>query len=489
MLISKLKRNLAAKIFLITCLLQMLACVLTYGFIAWVMPMTYTASRTQVLADETERLADQLKQSTLADCDQIISHFAASYDAAVFITDKNGITAADTYAEGQTEAGTRWQAIDLSDIEKNTIVSAGDANENWNAMQAIGDSFTFSNSPEIYHRMVVGSMQAVNQAVEVLDQVWPLLLIIILLISVFSSLFYTCFITRPIMRISDISQKMSALDFTWSCAEDRTDEIGILAHSLNELAGKLSVTMDELKKANASLQEDIDRERELEQARLDFFSAVSHELKTPITVIKGQLSGMLDGVGAYADRDKYLARSLTVVRQMEGIVQELLTVSRIEKGSGTIQAVPVDLSKLVQICLQEYVDLFEQKEQHIDTEISQNVKTCADPNLLRKAVRNVLTNASIYSPAGADISVTVRQENAQIILAVENAGIQIDPAALPHLFEAFYRVDASRNRQTGGSGLGLYLAKMIVEKYDGTICISNTEHGVSAVIQLPAIYE
>lgn len=468
-LITKLKSNLTAKIFLITCLLLILACVLTYGFIAWAMPMSYTASRTQILAVQTEQLIEQLKQTTLPDCDQMLFRFAVKYDAEVSITDYDGNTVKATY------------------MDKDMSVFTDAANDSIAATQAIGDSFSFADSTEVYQLIVVSSMQAVNQAVETLGRIGPQLLAVILLISILSSLFYARFITRPIMQISGISEKMSSMDFTWSCAENRTDEIGVLAHSLNELAKKLSATMDELQKANASLQADIDRERELEQARLDFFSAVSHELKTPITIIKGQLSGMLDGVGAYADRDKYLARSLTVVRQMEGLVQELLTISRIEKGSGELQAEPVNLAELVRLCVLEYTDLFEQKEQRLYTEISEDIWGCADPNLLKKALRNVLSNASIYSPPEAEIYVAVKGDNTGTTISVENAGVKISVAALPHLFDAFYRVEASRNRQTGGSGLGLYLTKMILEKYGGTIHISNTERGVMTVIHLPAI--
>ena len=84
--------------------------------------------------------------------------------------------------------------------------------------------------------------------------------------------------------------------------------------------------MQELQATNDALRKDVEREQQLEQARRDFFSAVSHELKTPITIMKGQLSGMLDGIGVYADRDKYLARSLAVAHQRESLGQELLTV-------------------------------------------------------------------------------------------------------------------------------------------------------------------
>ena len=117
---------------------------------------------------------------------------------------------------------------------------------------------------------------------------------------------YSHYVTRPVLRINRVSKRMAELDFSWRCEENRTDELGTLAHSLNEMSQKLSASMTDLKCANEKLQADIERERALEQAQLDFFSAVSHELKTPITVIKGQTEGMILNVGDYQDRNKYL---------------------------------------------------------------------------------------------------------------------------------------------------------------------------------------
>lgn len=110
----------------------------------------------------------------------------------------------------------------------------------------------------------------------------------------------------------------------------RTDELGILGKSLNKLSQNLRAALTDLKKANAELEADIEREKKLEQAQLDFFSAASHELKTPITIIKGQLEGMLLGIGAYKDREKYLSRSLGVTQILESMVYELLTISRLQ---------------------------------------------------------------------------------------------------------------------------------------------------------------
>lgn len=140
---------------------------------------------------------------------------------------------------------------------------------------------------------------------------------------------------------------MAGLDFGWQCQEQRRDEIGVLGRSLDHMAQQLSGALTELKQANDALRGEMEQERELERQRLAFFSAASHELKTPITILKGQLTGMLDGVDVYRDRDKYLARSLQVTGRMETLVQEILTISRMESGAVASKLAPLDLSELV----------------------------------------------------------------------------------------------------------------------------------------------
>ena len=146
--------------------------------------------------------------------------------------------------------------------------------------------------------------------VEALQKAIPVLSVVIISVSIVAAFFYTVYMTTPIKRISRISKQMAALDFSGLCSVSRTDEIGVLAGSLNDLSGKLSSALSQLQSANKQLQADIDKERELERQRMDFFSAASHELKTPITIIKGQLQGMLYQVGRYKDREKYLEECL-----------------------------------------------------------------------------------------------------------------------------------------------------------------------------------
>ncbi|MCR1908413.1 HAMP domain-containing histidine kinase [Flavonifractor plautii] len=297
---------------------------------------------------------------------------------------------------------------------------------------------------------------------------------------------YSRYLARPIVRISSIAGRMAELDFQWKCGETRRDEIGALGRSLDEMAERLSAALAELEEANAALRGDMERARELERQRLAFFSAASHELKTPVTILKGQLSGMLDGVGVYRDREKYLARSLQVAGRMEALVGELLAVSRMESDGASRREV-VELSALTAEKLAQDAELLEQRGMTAVEALEPGLLVEGERALLGRAVENLLSNAALYSPEGAEIRVTAAARGAWAVLTVENTGARIPAEALPHLFEAFYRAEPSRSRATGGSGLGLYLVRMIVERHGGTCRIENSADGVRFTALLPRL--
>ena len=309
------------------------------------------------------------------------------------------------------------------------------------------------------------------------------MIFVILLVAVLASIVYSYYVTRPVLRISNVSKRMSELDFSWRCEENRTDELGILARSLNEMSQKLSVSMTDLKCANEKLQADIERERALEQAQLDFFSAVSHELKTPITVIKGQTEGMLLNIGDYQDRNKYLARSLEVINTMENMVQEILTVSRMKSSKVELKKETIQFSNMLK---QEYAlfeDLIIQKGIDWNENIASDLSVIGDKALIKKVINNLISNAISYSPEGSSIYLTAFAKDGAVQFLVENTGVHIPDSEIPKLFDAFYRVEHSRNKKTGGSGLGLYIVKTILEQHQAEYSIINTERGVLFTIQ------
>ena len=278
---------------------------------------------------------------------------------------------------------------------------------------------------------------------------------------------------------------MAELDFHWECGEKRRDEIGKLGRSLDQLARRLDTALTDLESANQALRGEVERERELDRQRMAFFNAASHELKTPVTILKGQLSGMLEGVGIYQDRDKYLLRSLQVTGRMENLVQEMLAISRMESGSVAVKREPVDLSAIIERQLALDMPLLEQRGQRLVKDLTPGTVVTGDASLLGRTAGNLLSNASLYSPDGAEVRVWCGLLDGRPTLTVENTGVYISDEALPHLFEAFYRAEGSRNRATGGSGLGLYLVKMILDRHGATYTIENTADGVRAQIIFP----
>lgn len=503
---EKVRRSLTIRIFLITALILFTACGVTYLFIAWATPITYQSIVTDALSEKVYELADRLQSTTLKESGPLFDNFLIDTGAGVTVTDGSGkevalptsIAIEGTVSDSAaSDTAAAWSNVTITTTADEAVTSAvrGSAESvqpsAWGGLATgnvtVSNSgwdvpFSFCNSKEVYQLMVTANITAVNQTVETMGQVLPWLAVVILIISLLGALFYSRYITRPIVRLSGISQKMAVLDFSWECQEKRRDEIGILGQNLDELSRHLSAALTELKTANASLQEDIDHERELERQRTAFFSAASHELKTPITVLQGQLSGMLAGVDVYQDRDKYLARSLAVTGRMESLVQEMLTISRMEKVGSAVKREPVMLSGLLKAQIELSEDLAMQKEQIIQADIAPCITIIGDEMLLGRVVMNLLANAMNYSPAGSLISVHLGAQEGGVQLVVENSNAHIPEESLPHLFEAFYRVEASRSRETGGSGLGLYLVKMILDRHHAACEITNTDTGVKASV-------
>ena len=159
----------------------------------------------------------------------------------------------------------------------------------------------FSDRPQSYLFTIVSLTSSNQELIGALLKLLPFVLILILLISLLVAWICSRIIVKPVTEISEVSRRMAKLDMTWECRINRTDEIGILAHSLNTMSKNLSESMHELEAANEQLKQDMERIDELNKQHQYFFATASHELKTPITIIKGQVESMILGIGRYKD--------------------------------------------------------------------------------------------------------------------------------------------------------------------------------------------
>lgn len=466
-MIKMIKSKLSVKVFLLTFALLAGCCFVTYWSVASFSPYIYSHD-----ISEGEEIAFQLSQ-ILSECDPAeIKYFVAEEsemlgkfcdDEFVFrIFDGSGAELALPQLSDLT--GRRIEDYEGQDVSRRYAASLADGTEE-------------------YTLFIAKNTDKESQIIEALRMSIPVMSVTVFAISVIAAFFYTWYMTEPIKRISRLSKQMAGMDFSGLCPDRRTDEIGVLSDSLNELSQKLSSTLFELQRANEKLQADIDRERQLERQRVEFFSAASHELKTPITIIKGQLEGMLYQVGRYKDRETYLARSLEVTGALEKMAQELLTISRFDTPGFICNKNDFDFGRLINDRLSAHDDLFMQKGLSVEKSVPPGIFILGDAQLLQKTLDNLFGNAASYSPTGNRISVKLWKDAKRVNLTVENTGVHIPKGDIPRLFEAFYRVDRSRNRQTGGIGLGLYIVKTILDLHGAEIEISNSAEGVIISMQ------
>lgn len=490
MLPRKLSESLTARVFLITLLILLSAGAVTFGLIAWATPSTYTAVVTDDLTAQVDQLVDQLDGTEEQSCGPLLDQFIRTSGAEAMLVGPDG-RIADTGSQLAVQSVYEDSSLVITSVQGDSTVTydAGTSHTDDTVAVTMSEQATitaevrFAGLEDSYTLYVTPRMEAENLAVRALAQMAPWILLVLLIFSLLCALVYSRYITRPIVRLSGIAGKMAQLDFQWESGEKRRDEIGRLGRSLDQMARKLSAALTDLEGANRALRGEVERERELDRQRMAFFNAASHELKTPVTILKGQLSGMLEGVGVYQDRDKYLLRSLQTTGRMENLIGEMLAISRMESGAAALRQETVDLSALTAERLQQDGELFRQREQELVSALTPGVLVTGDPSLLGRAVGNLLSNAALYSPQRARIRVWCGFRDGRPALTVENTGARIPEEALPHLFEAFYRTENSRNRSTGGSGLGLYLVKMILDRHGAECAIENTKDGVKVTAQ------
>lgn len=447
---KKIKNNLNIKVFLWVFSALTICSILIYGIVLTVLPKQYQVTSDRQLDANTEILFSKLQDMHYDDAINEIYNFCIKNNAEVILTDDN-------------------VALNFGEIkeEELTVTTADIATVN------------FSDIEAEYVLMVSSISKTANVILGLMLRFFPVVLAIILLLSSLSAFICSKVIVSPIAKISQISKQMTSLDMTWKCDIKTGDELGVLASSLNTMASRLHETMEELTNANNQLTEDVEKFKSLEEQRRNFFAAVSHELKTPLTILKGQIENMILGYGDYQNHEKYLPETLKATEDIEHLVKEIITISKMENMELQDTLQKVSLKQTTNDTIQAILPLAQDKNIRIHQNISTDMILSVNPNLWNKALSNIIGNAVRHSPCGEDVFIYVQSSENGNALVIENTGASIPEADLPHMFTPFYRADKSRNKATGGSGLGLYIVKTLLDLHDMTYYIKNTKQGVA----------
>ncbi len=455
---KRIKNSLSIKVFLWVFSALTICSILIYGIVLTVLPKQYQITSDKQLDTNTEILVSKLQSMRYEEAVNEIYNFCIQNNSTAMLNDDNETL---TFGEIKSESFT---------------VSTS----------SIATTVTFSDSKTEYTLVVSSLSQTADIILSLMLRFLPVVFAIILLLSSLSAFICSKVIVSPIAKISQISKRMTSLDMTWKCDIESNDEIGVLASSLNTMASRLQKTMEELTIANEQLTDDVEKFKSLEEGRRNFFAAVSHELKTPLTILKGQIENMILGYGDYQNHEKYLPEALKATEDIEHLVKEIIAISKMESMDLEDTLQEVSLKQTVNDTIQAILPLAQDKDIQIHQNINTDMVLSVNPNLWNKALSNIIGNAVRHSPCGNDVFVTFQSNKNGITLVIENTGASIPEVDLPHMFSPFYRADKSRNKATGGSGLGLYIVKTILDLHGMTYLIKNTEQGVAFFLYLNA---
>ena len=286
-------------------------------------------------------------------------------------------------------------------------------------------------------------------------------------------------ITDPIMRLNGLSQKMAGLDFSERFEERSGDEIETLGENLNHLSETLETTINDLKKANLALEQDV-REKEREnQLRKEFLASISHELKTPIALIQGYAEGLRDGMCEDEEtRTRYSDTIMEEAERMNRLVRQLLSLNELESGKMVADISSFDLAELIRSMSDSYRLQNDDKKVRWELDLPEKLPVASDELLVEQILQNYLSNACHHVKENGLIRVSAGPEGQGAWIEVFNEGDLIPEEALELVWEKFYKVDKARTRSYGGSGIGLSVVKAIVELLGGSCSVENRENGV-----------
>lgn len=444
-------KKLTQKTFLVLLGLSLTISMLAYICIWIFLPYANQNRAKQELEQLSEQLISELRAATKAEREVLFTDFIRETGADVLLLDEDR------------------QVVSLFTFEK-TEAEIFEGEEY---------PFRLADSGEEYILIIRYNEAHLEEITGAIARSVPFVAVITIVLSVLGAWIFSHYTTRPILRIQHIAERIADLDFSWYCPDVRDDEIGMLSKSINELSDKLHEVLDELYLQNSILEDEITLEKERERRRMLFFSGVSHELKTPIAIVIGQLEGMQAEIGVYKDREKYLARSAEILQSLNQFIKEVLLVSHIDMWEQK-EVLPVNLSVLLQEVISEYLAYAEDSDIDVAQALTNGIHVYGDEMLLKKALGNIISNAVTHSNQQGSVEIKLVRGNGKAQLTVTNSPMHIDDKHLPHLFEAFYRVNQSAKH---GSGLGLYITRMILETYHISYKIENIEDGVRFTVE------
>ncbi len=336
-----------------------------------------------------------------------------------------------------------------------------------------------------YTLLIRTPMESITESVSISN--WFILLVgvVALFVGGFVVFFISRSFTKPILQLSAIANDMAHLNFDVKYDGKGKDEIDDLGNSINTLSCKLEKTISELKTANTQLQQDIEVKTHIDEMRRSFLSNVSHELKTPISLIRGYAEGLKESIASdKQSADSYCEVIIDESEKMGEMIKKLMSLMQIESGQDPVAIRRFSVTDLIASLIKKSGKIFEQKSTRIIFDQSENISVWGDEFLIEDVLGNYLSNALNHVSDGGHIEVTVQVAGSAARITVFNTGELIPEEDLDKIWQSFYKVDKARTRSYGGNGIGLAVVSAIMKALGKPYGVENVPGGVAFYIIL-----
>ena len=343
---------------------------------------------------------------------------------------------------------------------------------------------TLENQYKIYIQVPIS---AIEESVRISNNLLLIIGMVAIVVSRIAASYISKKFTKPILELNAIANKMSKLDFSQKYELDGTDddEINELGKSINEMSSKLEGTIRQLRNSNIALERDVEEKSKIDEMRKQFISDVSHELKTPIALIQGYAEGLVENVNVDEESKKYYAEViLDESNKMDKLVRQLLELMKLEYGKREFNNDEFDICELIKEVIRKCNVMLEEKNiKDVKFDASKKIMVYADEFYIEQAFTNYLTNAvkhvkEVNGEKYIKIEVKEDIKNQTARISVFNTGENLSDENLDRVWGRFYKVDESRNRADGGTGIGLSLVKAIMNNYNQKYGVENKKDGV-----------
>lgn len=430
----------------------------------------YHAQEEKALLKHTLELAEEYNKTGITGLQSMIDTYYRDYGLSVYFLETETQTLYGTSLQGPGRQSI-YSAFSYKNVDNLFISSTG------NAQNKGSDWLSYLLETDDGN-LLLGrfSYASINSVILLVQKFFLFFGIAVAFTFIVFAFFFSRSMSNPLKKLNAIAEQMGRLDFSMRYEGTRQDEIGHLGNTLNELTTKLENTITQL-------TGELSKEKTLEKMRTQFTAQVSHELQTPLSVIKGYAEALSDNLFAGEEANDAYTILLNETEKISNMVDDLLDLSQMEAGAYIIRKNSFLFPDLIQKIYNHYNALPHIKNFSMNLEIDfpPSLSYYGDSLRLEQAIRNILTNAIKHVRENGSINMSLSFEKEKTHITISNQGKHIPEYDIPYIFDSYYQGKSSK----GGSGLGLAITRHIIGLHAGNISVANIDDGVLFEFFLP----